>query len=139
MLNKLIDFVFNGGRNKPDWNRKFLTVKGDQCYFLRTKSTASSYTKKQIKMMIDHLISQSFFSLGNIVFKQCIGIPMGIDPAPFWANLYLYSFESEFITNLTRTERYRGFKFKHCFRFIDDLCIINDSNEFKNSIEDIYP
>ena len=90
-------------------------------------------------MMVDHLISQSFFSLGNLVFRQCIGIPMGIDPAPFWANLYLYHFESKFITKMSRSERYRGFKFKHCFRFIDDLLAINDSNEFKKSIKEIYP
>lgn len=90
-------------------------------------------------MMVDHLISQSFFTLGNLVFRQCIGIPMGIDPAPFWANLYLYYFESKFITKMSRTERYRGFKFKHCFRFIDDLIAINDSGEFKNSIREIYP
>ena len=90
-------------------------------------------------MMVDHLISQSFFSIGNLVFRQCIGIPMGIDPAPFWANLYLYSFESKFIKRLITTEPYRGFKFKHCFRFIDDLCIINDRGEFECSIQDIYP
>ena len=39
---------------------------------------------------------------------------------------------------MSRTERYRGFKFKHCFRFIDDLLAINDSNEFKNSIIEMY-
>ena len=32
--------------------------------------------------------------------RQAIGIPMGIDPAPFWANLYLYTYEEDFITNL---------------------------------------
>ena len=139
VMNKLIDFVYYGGRNKPDGNRKFLTVGENRCYFTRTSSSSTSYSKAQIKMMVNHLISQSFFSVGNLVFRQCIGIPMGIDPAPFWANLYLYHFESEFIISLSRTERYRGFKFKHCFRFIDDLFIINDSNEFKNSIKDIYP
>merc|ERR1711911_254094 len=101
LLNILIDFVFNGGRNKPDGNRKFLTVSNNKCYFTRTSSSATSYSKIQIKMMVDHLISQSFFSLGNLVFRQSIGIPMGIDPAPFWANLYLYYFESKFITKMS--------------------------------------
>ena len=90
-------------------------------------------------MMVEHLITQSFFSFGNLVFHQCIGIPMGIDPAPFWANLYLYHFESEFVFKLSRTDRYRGFKFKHCFRFIDDACSINDSDEFDKSYLEIYP
>ena len=64
---------------------------------------------------------------------------MGIDPAPFWANLYLYYYESRFVLNLSRTDRYRGFKFKYCFRFIDDACSINDSDEFDNSYKEIYP
>ena len=64
---------------------------------------------------------------------------MGIDPAPFWANLYLYSFENKFITHLIRTDRYRGFKFKNCFRFIDDACTLNDSEEFQKSHHEIYP
>ena len=89
--------------------------------------------------MLKHLISKSFFTVGNLVFLQSIGIPMGIDPAPFLANLYLYHFESEFISILSRTDRYRGFKFKHCFRFIDDACNINDDNEFENSYKEIYP
>ena len=71
--------------------------------------------------------------------QQHIGIPMGIDPAPFWANLYLYHYESKFVTLLSRTDRYRGFKFKHCFRFIDDACTINDSDEFEKSHPSIYP
>ena len=90
-------------------------------------------------MMVDHLVTQSFFMLGNLVFLQNIGIPMGIDPAPFWANLYLYHYESEFITRLSKSERYRGFKFKNCFRFIDDACCINDSDEFEKSHVEIYP
>ena len=139
VLNILIDFVFNGGRNKPDGNRKFLTVSKNRCYFTRTNSSATSYSKIQIKIMVNHFIFQLFFSLGNLVFRQCIGIPMGIDPAPLWANLYLYYFESKFITKMSRSEQYRGFKFRHCFRFIDDLLTINDSNEFKNSIKEIYP
>ena len=32
--------------------------------------------------------------------RQAIGILMGIDPAPFWTNLYLYSYEEEFVFNL---------------------------------------
>ena len=52
---------------------------------------------------------------------------------------YLYFFESEFVTKLIRTDRYRGFKFKNCFRFIDDACSLNDSEEFEKSHHEIYP
>ena len=30
--------------------------------------------------------------IGNAVFKQNVGVLIGIDPAPFWAKLFLYFF-----------------------------------------------
>ena len=44
-----------------------------------------------------HLIQNCHFTVGNYVMRQCIGIPTGIDPAPFWANLYLYAYENDFM------------------------------------------
>ena len=37
------------------------------------------------------------------------------------------------------SDKYRGFKFKYCFRFIDDQCSINDKSEFGKSFLEIYP
>ena len=139
VLQELVEFVFQGGRKTADGNRKFLTVRGKTCFFSKQRHGKSSFTKNQIKMLIDHLISETFFTVGNLLFRQCIGIPMGIDPAPFWANLYLYHYENLFMTRLIGTDRYRGFKFKHTFRFIDDACTINDSDAFSQSYKEIYP
>ena len=38
------------------------------------------------------MLENCFFNLGNVAMKQAIGIPLGIDLAPFWGNLFLYSF-----------------------------------------------
>ena len=50
--------------------------------------------------MTEHLISESYFQVGNTTLIQRIGIPMGIDPAPYWANLYLHRLELKYIENL---------------------------------------
>ena len=42
-----------------------------------------------------------FFPTGNIKLKQDMGIPVEIDPAPFWANL-LHFYENQFM-NLFQT------------------------------------
>ena len=138
VLHEIINFVFNGGRKTSNGNRKYLTVLGNSCFFSRNKRKGS-YTASQVKMMVSHLISETYFTVGDILFRQNIGIPMGIDPAPFWANLYLYHYENNFMTKLIKTDRYRGFKFKNCFRFIDDACNINDDGEFQRSYAEIYP
>ena len=139
VLQDLVEFFFNGGRKTQDGNRKYLTVRGDSCLLSRTKHGDNSFTKNKIKILLHHLISETFFTVGNRLFRQCIGIPMGIDPVPFWANLYLYHYESLFMMKLIRTDRYKGFKFKNAFRFIDDACTINDSDAFNESYQEIYP
>ena len=35
------------------------------------------------------------FTFGEKLFRQIVGIPMGSDPAPFMANLFLYHFENK--------------------------------------------
>ena len=52
--------------------------------------------------MIDLFIDNSFFKFGDKVFRQSIGIPMGIDPAPQMANLYLCYYEAKFMEMLTK-------------------------------------
>ena len=47
-------------------------------------------------MLIKHLISETNLEIGKLLFKQCIDIPIGIDLAPFWTNLYLYHYENQF-------------------------------------------
>ena len=64
---------------------------------------------------------------------------MGIDPAPFWANLHLYSYKCKFITNLMRSDKGRAMKFRNASRFIDDDYNLNDGGEFGRSFLEIYP
>ena len=45
-----------------------------------------TFTQQSLKHAVSFLIKNHFSTEGNLVFKQDIGIPMGIDPAPFWAN-----------------------------------------------------
>ena len=74
-----------------------------------------------------------------MVFKQDIGIPTGIDPAPFWVNLFLCFLESKHVQNLNFKNSARFYKCHAISRFIDDLCAINDDDEFSKSFKSIYP
>ena len=102
-LNDIVDFAFKGGKKKKDGNRKYITVTKFSTYWSQKKKGNNSFSKQQIKLLVAHLIKETYFQIGNLLFKQCIGIPMGIDPAPFWANLYLYVYEFRFIHASART------------------------------------
>ena len=99
----------------------------------------NSFTRNKIKFLVTHLIKECYFQFANLVLKQSIGIPMGIDPAPHWANLYLYSYEEAHVSNLMKTNPVAARRYKHAFRFIDDESNLNDSGQFKNSSHAIYP
>ena len=64
---------------------------------------------------------------------------MGIDPAPFWANLYLYYYEEKHVTSLMKSDSFHARLYKYAARFIDDQCNLNDSGQFKNASQTIYP
>ena len=64
---------------------------------------------------------------------------MGSDPAPFMANLFLYYYESEHVRKAKKNDIFTARKFRHTFRFIDNLLAINDDGEFENCFSDIYP
>ena len=75
--------------------------------------------------------------MGNLTVLQIIEIPMGIEPVPFWDNLYLSKHECDFIGNLIKKDIARAKKIHGIFRFIDDLCALNDRGKFQKSSKEI--
>ena len=51
--------------------------------------TKSFFTKTSEKRTMQFLIENSYFIVVDVLLLQTAGIPMGIEPGPFWANLYL--------------------------------------------------
>ena len=129
----IIDFSFKGG------SRRFIAFNDNCAYWAKNKSGKRYFTKNSLKAIVKHLIVNCHFQIGNILLCQSIGIPMGIDPAPFWANLYLYSYECEYMNELIKRNKSKAFCYHGSFRFIDDKCCINGSREFANTFPNIYP
>ena len=64
---------------------------------------------------------------------------MGTYCAPLLADLFLYSYEAEFIQTLIRSgKRQLAKSFNFTFRYIDDVLSLNNS-KFSDYINDIYP
>ena len=133
VLNIIIDFAFKGG------NKNYIDFSKINAFWSNKPKHLNFFTKDSLKRAVQHLIKSCYFEVGNLIVAQTIGIPMGIDPAPFWANLYLSKHECDFISKLIKTDIARAKRFHGTFRFIDDLCALNDGGEFGNSYKEIYP
>ena len=86
---------------------------------------------------ISFLTTKCYFTIESLVFKQEIGIPMGTDLVPYWANFCQYFFESKYVQPLLSKGFLHAYKFHGTSRFIDDTCIIDDDGEFSSSCKHI--
>ena len=87
-----------------------------------------------------------------MVFEQTVGISMGTKCAPLLADLFLYSYEANFVHEcLNNTEKNLARSFNFMFRYIDDVLSLNNSrfdiddvlslnnSRFGDFVDHIYP
>ena len=97
------------------------------------------FTADSICEMIEFLIDNIFVQFGGHLFRQVIGIPMGTNCAPLLADLFLYSYENEFLDNMIRSGHRRlARSFNLCYRYTDDLIVFNNK-KFLDYLKEIYP
>ena len=79
ILYKVVDFVFKGGTRN---------------YIIINKQDCASWSSKKRGHHLLHICS---FSIGNIIMIQVIGIPMGSDPVPSFANPFIANREADWV------------------------------------------
>ena len=80
-----------------------------------------------------------FVVFAGRVFQQTVGIPMGTNCAPLLADIFLYSYEADFIQSLLSTgKKHLASRFNLTYRYIDDVLSINNP-EFENYLGQMYP
>ena len=89
--------------------------------------------------MLDFLVDNIFVVFAGKIFQQIVGIPMGTNCAPLLADIFLYSYEAEFIQSLLSTGKKKlASQFNFTYRYIDDVLSINNP-DFANYLGQMYP
>ena len=119
---------------------KFLVIHPLGNYFVREHTDSSNkYTEDDIIQMLNFLIDNIFVVFGGRVFQQTIGIPMGTNCAPLLADLFLYSYEAEYMQRLLSNKQKKlAACFNFTFRYIDDVLSLNN-DAFDHHLHAIYP
>ena len=146
-LSSIIQEVFNHlSKNPKDPNNilKFILVsptKGETKFtpdipktagVKRNNTTGSLNDKSMFDFCLDEtliikwtslLINNIFICIGtDFVLKQVIGLPMGIQPAVFFANFYMFYYELAFARRLVAAKRFDIIAhFRFTARFVDDI------------------
>ena len=91
--------------------------------------------------MLEFLVDNIFVVFGGKVFQQIVGIPMGTNCALLLADIFLYSYEADFIQFLLSTGKKKlesHFNFTYRYMYIDDVLSINNP-DFENYLGQMYP
>ena len=132
-------FIYKNGNRRY----KFLVLGREGPYFVKEHSDSKNkYTEDDIINMLEFLVDNIFVVFGGKVFQQIVGIPKGTNCAPLLANIFLYSYEAEFIQSLLSTTWTRMKKlasqFNFTYRYIDDILSISNP-DFENYLGQMYP
>ena len=77
---------------------KYLVLGREGPYFVKEHSDSKTkYTEEDIIRILEFLVDNIFVVFAGKVFKQIIGIPMVTNCSPLLADIFLYSYEAEFI------------------------------------------
>jgi len=137
-LKEIIHRCFSKKDGTPRY--KYIVIGWQSSYFVKEESKSTSkYTEEEIIKMLEFLIDNIFVQCGGRVYQQTIGIPMGTNCAPLLADLFLHSYEADFIADLIKkNEKHLARSFNLSFRYIDDVLSLNNPR-FGDYLDNIYP
>ena len=77
--------------------------------------------------MIESLVDNIYVRFGGQLFRQTVGIPMGTNCAPLLPELFLCSYQNEFLDTLIKEgKRKLARKFDLLYHYTDDLISFNN-------------
>ena len=82
---------------------------------------------------LHYLLDNIFLRFGSKLYRQNVGIPMGTNCALFVADLFLFSYETDFMLSLSdnnQTDIIEDFTFTS--RYLDDLLNIDNTHFEQN-------
>ena len=86
-----------------------------------------------------YLLDNIYIRFGTKLYRQIVGIPMGTNCAPHVADLFLFSFERDFMTSLSDVKQAELIEaFKSTSRYLDGILNI-DNSFFEGMVNRIYP
>ena len=95
-----------------------------------------TFSAQSARSLLIHLIDNAYFRVGDRVFRQVKGIPMGVSPAVYFANYYLFCYEYQFFQDalqafsqatdsLAKSAIRQAIGcFRFAVRFVDDEAVI---------------
>ena len=141
MLCLFVEYLIRWPRVKELLNTFAALIKVEQLTLVRNVNTVNTcYSYDELINEIDTIVDNSYIVFHGKVYRQKIGIPMGTNCAPFLANIFLHTYEYDYLTKLVADGHIETAKLlANTYRYQDDCVAINDNGAFKEHFSFIYP
>ena len=129
-------FIKRNGQRKY----QYLVIGRHISYLVKHHSDSTKkFSETDIFNMLEFFIDKIFAMFGERVFQPTVDIPMGTNCIPLLADLFLYSYEADFIQGLLKKNiKKLARSFNLTFRYIGDVISLNNSR-FCDFVDRIYP
>ena len=95
------------------------------------------YTIDKLLEALELILFNTHFQFNASIFKQILGIPMGVNVSPVIADLFLSWCEYCYMTKVVKTDYALVKLLSYNCRYLDDICTINFES-FSDIARDIY-
>ena len=130
----MIDFCFKRR------DGKFISIVSHMAKWAKKrKSVLLVFTKSNLKKAGKYFLQNCYVKLGKSMFRQILGISVGLDSSSIFANLLPHYYENRWIHQLRKSDIRPTIWFANVLQFIDDLTPDNNEEEFETSCKKIYP
>ena len=120
--------------------RKCIAIYSKSSAFVNSTRDGTWYfDESSLVDAVNYLMDNCYFTLGHLIFRQIIGVPIGVDPGPYIANLTLWFFENKYLEKLYKTDYFSAKLLNRTFRLIDDITAVNADGVFQKHLDKIYP
>jgi hypothetical protein len=105
---------------------------------LKAENKVQYWTADNLCQALCYLVDNTFVCIGDRIYKQKVGIPMGTNCAVYLANYFLLTLELDFMIKLCKRDLAKAQLFSHTYRYIDDILTLCNPH-FIPSLPHIYP
>jgi hypothetical protein len=88
--------------------------------------------------MLEFLIDNIYIVVGEQVFQQSVGIPMGSNCTPLLVDLFCIHMRGNLFKTFEKKKKYLAVAFNSTIRYIDEVSSVNNS-QFHSIVDSIYP
>ena len=123
----------------PTESQKLTSVRQLRRGFSPTRNMTRMHIGLELCEAFTFLMENVYVQFDGMVYQQKVGIRMGTNCAPLIADLFLYCYERDFMSNLQKSKRFDLIdKINDTSRYLDDIFTIQNP-AFAEHIPDIYP